>query len=84
MPDGLGTVSYTPSFPLTRKPSPDTFKNTGYQIRVNSNAAFTLFEQVETDPNGEKGYVHETRHWEKIGGAWKIIHVGAWLYNASK
>ena len=96
VPDGKGTVSYTPRMPTTiksmminKKPSQDTFKNSNYQIRVNGNAAFAQFEQVETAPNGEKGYVHETRYLEKIRGsdgvsAWKIIHVGAWFYKATK
>ncbi len=62
------------------KPNGETFQNTDYLIRVNGNAAFAQYEQVVTAPGGQKQYAHETRYLEKVGSAWKIVHVGAVFY----
>ena len=62
----------------------ETFQNTDYQIRVKGDAAFVQYEQVVTAPDGQKQYAHETRYLEKMGGAWKIVHVGAAFYVPAK
>lgn len=62
------------------KPTGETFQNSDYLVRVNGNAAFAQYEQVVTKTDGTKEYAHETRYLEKIGGAWKIVHVGAVFY----
>lgn len=70
-------------------PSKDTFQNSDYQIRVKNDAAFAQFDQTVTKPDGTKQYLYETRYLEKVGrpdgsGKWKIVHVGAVVYDPGK
>ncbi|WP_375444626.1 DUF4440 domain-containing protein [uncultured Fibrella sp.] len=62
------------------KPTGETFQNTDYVIRVKGDAAFAQYNQTVTAPDGQKQYAHETRYLEKMGGKWKIVHVGAAFY----
>ena len=66
------------------KPTSETFQNTDYLIRVKGDAAFVQYEQTVTAPDGQKQYAHETRYLEKMGGKWKIVHVGAAFYTPAK
>ena len=66
------------------KPTGETFENTNYVIRIKGDAAFAQYDQTVTAPDGQKQYAHETRYLEKIGGKWKIIHVGAAFYAPAK
>ncbi len=63
-----------------QKPSNAKFQNTNYKIRVNGNAAFAQFDQVFSDTDGTTDHARETRYLEKMGGQWKIVHVGAMYY----
>lgn len=67
-----------------QKRSSAKFQNTNYKIRINGNAAFAQFDQVFSGTDGSKEYARETRYLEKMGGAWKIVHVGAMYYKPEK
>lgn len=50
---------------------------TNYNIRVSGNTAFVTFEQTNNLPDMPTQHLYETRYLEKMGGKWKLIHVGA-------
>jgi hypothetical protein len=62
------------------KPNGETFKNTGYVVRINGTSAFVYYDQTVTATDGTKQYAHETRYLEKMEGDWKIVYVGGVFY----
>jgi thymidylate kinase len=66
------------------KPTKDTFQNSNYKTRVNSNAAFIQFDQELIQENGNKIYSHQNRYLEKINNNWKIVNAMAVYYVPGK
>jgi hypothetical protein len=58
-----------------------TFVNTNYQIHVEGNTAWAMYDSVKTDDTG-KHPSYEVRMMEKVNGAWKIVCMSVHHYKA--
>jgi hypothetical protein len=58
-----------------------TFANTNYQIHVEGNTAWAMYDSVKTDDKG-KHPSYEVRMMEKVNGAWKIVCMSVHHYKA--
>ena len=56
-----------------------TFANSNYQIHVEGNTAWAMYDEVKTDATGAHPS-YEVRLLEKVGGAWKIVGMSVHHY----
>jgi hypothetical protein len=58
-----------------------TFANSNYQIHVEGNTGWAVYDSVKTDDKG-KHPSYEFRLLEKVDGAWKIVGMSVHHYKA--
>jgi hypothetical protein len=58
-----------------------TVTNTNYQIHIEGNTAWAMYDEVKTNDKGSYPS-YEVRLLEKINGAWKIVGISVHHYKA--